>query len=89
MADTRLLDAMDHFAQAIALLAQAGTPAEGAITFIPAAFDAEDAAKYIGIGRTKLFELRDSGDVKTVEVGGRPKYLKKDLDRLLSKLEKG
>jgi hypothetical protein len=89
MADTRLLDAMEHFAQAIALLAQAGTPADGVVSFIPAAFDATEAAKYIGIGRTKLFEYRDSGAIKTVDVGGRPKYLRKDLDKLLTRLEKG
>lgn len=89
MSDTRLIDALEHFAQGIALLAQVGTPTEGTISFVPAAFDAEDAAKYIGVGRTKLFELRDEGKIKTVEVGGRPKYLKKDLDKLLARLEKG
>jgi hypothetical protein len=80
---------MEHFAQGIALLAQAGSPADATIQFIPAAFDADDAAKYIGIGRTKLFEYRDSGAIKTTNVGGRPKYLRKDLDRLLTKLEQG
>lgn len=88
MSESRLVEALGHLAQAIAMFAQAGAPQHATIDCTPAAFDGDDAAKYLGIGRTKLLEYRNAGDLKTVMVGGRPKYLRKDLDRLLAKLEK-
>lgn len=82
-----LLKALDHISKGLALLALEGMQdSQGTISFVPAAFDAADAAKYIGIGKTKLFEYRDAGKIKTHDVGGRPKYYRKDLDRLLTEL---
>lgn len=84
-----LAKALEHFSQGLALLALDGMKgAAGKVEFLPAAFDAADAAKYCGIGKTKLFEYRDAGRLKTHEVGGRPKYYRKDLDRLLTDLAK-
>jgi hypothetical protein len=89
VSDQKILEALEHFSKAFALLTLAGMPeTQGTVSFIPAAFDAADAAKYIGIGRTKLFEYRDARRIRTHEVGGRPKYYRKDLDRLLAEIEK-
>lgn len=94
--DTQKMDnlhkAMEHFAKAISLLALEGMQeVSGNVSFIPAAFDAANAAKYIGIGVTKLEEYRNPKDgstprIKTHTVGGRPKYYRKDLDRLLAEI---
>jgi hypothetical protein len=89
VSDNKMLEALDHFSKAIALLTLAGMPeTQGIVSFLPAAFDADDAAKYIGIGKTKLFQLRDAGKIKPHNVGGRPKYYRKDLDRLLTECAK-
>lgn len=80
-----LLKALDHISKGLALLALEGMQdAQGTVSFVPAAFDAKNAADYIGIGTTKLDEYRKAGRIKTHVVGGRPKYYRKDLDRLLS-----
>jgi hypothetical protein len=89
-----LLKALDHISKGIALLALEGMQdANGTVSFVPAAFDATNAAKYLGIGVTKLEEYRKPKDgspsrIKTHLVGGRPKYYRKDLDRLLSEIAK-
>jgi hypothetical protein len=81
--------AMEHFAKGLALMVLEGMQdSTGSISFIPAAFDAQGAADYLSIGKTKLFEYRDDGQVRTYDVGGRPKYYREDLDRLLSKIKK-
>jgi hypothetical protein len=79
------------FSQLLAEIVKAGIEGttDGQCVMAPAAFKADDAAKYLGIGRTKLLEYRSAGLLKTVDIGGGPKYLRKDLDRLINKLEKG
>jgi excisionase family DNA binding protein len=37
----------------------------------PIAYSVEDAARAIGLGRTKLFELIRTGQITAVKVGGR------------------
>lgn len=87
--EKQIFSALSLIAQGLAAFVVAGMATnEGSVNFIPAAFDLEDAAKYIGIGRTKLIEYRDAKRIKTTEVGGRPKHYRKDLDRLLAELEK-
>lgn len=90
-----LLAGMEYFAQGIALIARAGGLNETAFsdlkvdTEIPrAAFDPNEAAEYIGVGRTTLFGLRKSGDIPCVRIGAKPKFLRKDLDEYLEGLRK-
>jgi hypothetical protein len=87
--EKQIFSALSLFAQGFAQLVLAGIGTnDGTVNFVPAAFDLEDAAKYIGIGRTKLLEYRDAGRIKTTDVGGRPKYYRKHLESLLAELEK-
>jgi hypothetical protein len=79
--------ALKHFAEAFAAIAVAGLQSVAA-EIKPAAFDAKDAAKYLGIGRTKLHEMRVAGLIVPVDVEGCPRYLRKHLDKYLADLEK-
>jgi hypothetical protein len=54
----------------------------------PVAYELKVAAKAMGIGMTKLTQLRTSGQIKTVKIGGRPKITAAELDRYLRRLEK-
>lgn len=55
----------------------------------PQALNAQQAAKYIGLGRTKFLELAKAGEApKPVRIGGRPRWLTKQLDRYLERAAK-
>lgn len=85
----KLTKAMEHFAKGLALMVLEGMQdSNGTVSFLPAAFDAANAAAYIGIGKTKLAEYKDANRIRTYDVGGRPKYYRADLDRLLAELKK-
>jgi hypothetical protein len=91
--DTQKMDnfskAMEHFAKGLALMVLEGmTDVNGTVKHIPAAFDLNSAADYIGIGKTSLLQYRDAGRIRTYEVGGRPKYYREDLDKLLREIKK-
>ena len=49
----------------------------------PAAFSINDAARYIGIGRTKLYELINNGELPVVNFGSRTLVRRVDLEALL------
>ncbi len=49
----------------------------------PAAYSIADAAKYIGIGKTKIYELINSGVLPVVHFGKRSVVRRVDLDALL------
>ena len=82
-------EAMEHFAKGFALLVMEGmgdqlkTVAPG-----PSAFTLKDGAKHIGIGKSTLHKYMKAGRIKTHTVGGRPKYLREDLDKLLAEIRK-
>ena len=81
--------AMEHFAKGLALMVLEGmSDASGTVVHTPAAFDLNNAADYIGVGKTSLLAYKAAGRIKTHDVGGRPKYYRKDLDRLLTELAK-
>lgn len=81
--------AMEHFAKGLALMVLEGmADATGTVAHIPAAFNLEDAADYIGVGKTSLLEYRSANRIRTYEVGGRPKYYREDLDKLLREIKK-
>ena len=52
----------------------------------PAAFDTASAARYIGIGKTKLFEEIQAGRLPARKAGNRTLILRGDLDAWLAKL---
>jgi hypothetical protein len=81
-------EAFTALARAVALLCQAGLPecdpaTTGPISFMPRALNLNDAAKYLGIGKSTLHAMKTDGVFKTVDVLGRPKYLREDLDAYL------
>ena len=82
-------EAMEHIAKGLALLVIEGmgeqlkTVASG-----PTAFTLKDGAKHIGIGKSTLHKYMKNGRIKTHMVGGRPKYLREDLDKLLAEIKK-
>jgi len=54
------------------------------MTNCPAAFSISDAAHYLGIGRTKLYEFINTGALPVVHFGKRTLIRRVDLDALLS-----
>jgi len=58
------------------------------ITCEPIAFDRKGAANYIGVSPSKISELLSAGELSTVVIGGRPKYLKEELDRYVERLRR-
>jgi excisionase family DNA binding protein len=47
----------------------------------------EDAAQVLGIGRTKVYELIRSGDLRSVRVGGLRRIPVTALDEFVARLE--
>jgi excisionase family DNA binding protein len=54
------------------------------MTIAPAAFSISDAAQYLGIGRTKLYEYINAGVLPVVHFGKRTLIRRVDLDALLT-----
>lgn len=51
----------------------------------PALLNRSEAAEHLAVGVTTIDSLRRAGEIKTVEIGGNPKYRKADLDRYIRK----
>jgi excisionase family DNA binding protein len=43
-----------------------------------------DAADYLGVGKTTLYELARDGHVTTIKLGGRRLFLRESLDKLVA-----
>jgi excisionase family DNA binding protein len=54
------------------------------MTIAPAALSISDAAQYLGIGRTKLYEYINAGTLPVVRFGKRTLVRRVDLDALLT-----
>ncbi len=54
----------------------------------PALFGRLEAADYLAVSGGTLDQLRKSGDIKTVEIKGVPKYPRTELDKYIRKLMK-
>lgn len=54
-------------------------------TVQPHSFGVSDAARYIGMGRTRLYELIGSGDLRSLRVGGRRLILRTDLEAFIAR----
>ena len=52
-------------------------------TALPPSLRADDAARYIGISRTVLYELFKSGEIEAIAIGGRRLFIRESLDRLV------
>jgi len=62
-------------------------------SILPAALSADESARYIGVGRTTLYELYNNGLIKSVlvktrrgNVSGRRVFLRASLDAYLRSL---
>lgn len=56
---------------------------------LPAAFSVNQAAKYLGISRTGLYRLLNSGDLKTTRIGARTLIRRVDADAFLEQASTG
>jgi excisionase family DNA binding protein len=80
-------EALEHLARFMACMSLCGGSQDAAVVMQPAALDIEDAAKYLGISRSKLYELKDAGKIKPPrDNDGKKVYLRKDLDAYLKGL---
>ncbi len=50
----------------------------------PAALSISEAARFLGLGRTKLYELIQHGDLPVVHLGGRTLIRRLDAEALLN-----
>ncbi len=88
MSQNDFSDVAQHFSNLISCLVQHGMTQSVTVNMLPAALDINDAAKYIGVSRSKLYELKDSGKIKPpVDNDGKKVYLRKDLDAYLKSLK--
>ncbi len=55
----------------------------------PALLDAEEAARYLGIGRSKVYGLLQAGQLRGVKVGRARRFSRTELDRFVERLERG
>lgn len=62
-----------------------GMPVKRTSAVEAGALPAPAAAKYIGVGKTKFYELVGKEIPEGSEIGGRAKWLKVDLDKYLAK----
>jgi excisionase family DNA binding protein len=53
------------------------------------AYSIKDAAVALGIGRTKLYELINAGELSVVKLGSRTLIRRADLEALLDKVASG
>lgn len=60
------------------------TAALTAADLVPAAFDTLQAARYIGIGKTMLFDEIKAGRIPSRKIGRRTLILRNDLDAWLA-----
>lgn len=58
-----------------------------AVEYLPAAFRVEDAAKHVGISRSKLYGLIKNGEIASLLVGGRRLVRRETLETFLLKQE--
>jgi len=56
-------------------------------TNFPLLMTALQSAKYLGIGKTKFFELVDQGKIVPVDIGGTRMYRRADLEKYVANLK--
>lgn len=77
-----MAQAQTHFIAALGSLMQAFGAGEAGG---PALLTASEAASYLGMGRTKFYELFvTTGQLQAQDLGAGPRYLRKDLDKIIS-----
>ena len=86
--DKMIQQALYHLAMFISCMTKAVAETDVEVKTTPAAFRLKDAATYIGTRPGRLKRMRAEGQIRTVVIGGNPKYLKKDLDRILQQAER-
>jgi excisionase family DNA binding protein len=55
------------------------------LALYPVSLSINNAARVIGIGRTKLYELINRGDLKTIRIGRRTLVLASSIHAMLEK----
>jgi excisionase family DNA binding protein len=48
-----------------------------------AALSVRDAAQFLSVGRSKIYDLLKSGELRDVKIGGRRVILRDDIEQLL------
>jgi hypothetical protein len=87
VSEAKIMEALDHFAKALAILAQAGASQDVQITTVPGAFNINDAAKYIGVSRAQIYILENQGHINRMRGENPPRFSRKALDRYIEKRE--
>lgn len=65
---------------------EAGRPISRPTNGEAAALSVKEAAKFLAIGKTKFYALIRTGEIrKGFEVGGRPRWLRTDLEQYVAK----
>ena len=54
----------------------------------PAVFDVNEALVYLNTNRTKLFELKQQGKIKSFKIGKRRLFSRQACDALIEQLER-
>ncbi len=57
-------------------------------SFLPIAFTVHDAVAYSGLSRSRLYDLMKSGDLPSLQVGGRRMIRRDALDAYFASLAK-
>lgn len=50
----------------------------------PLTFSIVKAAKRLGVGKTKIYEMINSGEIARIQIGKRPRILSSEINRILS-----
>jgi excisionase family DNA binding protein len=58
------------------------------VSFLPLAFTVYDAVAYSGLSRSRLYDLMKSGDLPSLQVGGRRMIRRDALDAYFASLAK-
>ncbi len=56
---------------------------------LPAAYSINDAARRLSIGRSSLYALINSGELKPIKLGGRTLIVREEIDALLERARAG
>ena len=83
-----LLDLLERSNQAEAAMIREAKKAAPRLDTRPAALDAAEAAKYLGVGRTKFFHDIRPQLPSAIQLGGKVVYRRMWLDKLLDQAER-
>jgi excisionase family DNA binding protein len=80
-------EAFQHLCNLITCLA--GSASDVAVAIAPKALPVKEAAKYIAVSRSQLYELEKQGKIKRIKNSSPVAFRVSALDKYLDDLEKG